>query len=126
MLGDSKISGMIPVKDLDAAKGFYADTLGLKVETEIPQATIFLTSGEGMIALYATEANAGKSPATVAGWAVGNIEKEVDELSAKGVTMEQYPDMGTNEKGISEQGGAKAAWFKDPDGNILALFQGPA
>lgn len=125
MLGEHKVCGMIPVKDLAKGKEFYVGTLGMKVTADIPDAAVFLESGGGMVSLYPTADNAGKSPATVAGWAVADVEKEVDELVGKGVTMEQYPDFGTDDKGISEQGGGKAAWFKDPDGNILALFQGP-
>jgi len=73
---------------------------------------------------YPSPDNAGKSGATLAFWTVDDVDKVVDELSSKGVTFEQY-DMDpikTNEKGIAElPDGEKVAWFKDPDGNILAV-----
>lgn len=67
--------------------------------------------------------NAGTSQASQAFWQVENIEKEVAELMARGVTFEKYDLPTVDEKGISAGGGAKAAWFKDTEGNIMALIQ---
>jgi hypothetical protein len=72
---------------------------------------------------HPSPANAGKSTATLAGFAVGDVEAAVDELTANGVVFEQYHigPIKTDEKGVAQLGDAKSAWFKDPDGNILSV-----
>jgi hypothetical protein len=68
---------------------------------------------------------AGASNVTVATWMVDDVDRVVDELSAKGITFEQYdfPGLKTDERGIADAGNVKGAWFKDPDGNILSVGQ---
>jgi hypothetical protein len=72
--------------------------------------------------VYPSPASAGTSGATLAAWVVDDVEATVDELTAEGVTFEQYGEpFDTDEKGIARLGDQAIAWFKDPDGNILAI-----
>jgi len=81
------------------------------------------TCGDGSkIHVYPSPDNAGKSGATLAGWVVSDVDATVDELAGNGVSFEQYDEpLKTNEKGIAEMGEIRSAWFKDPDGNIMAV-----
>lgn len=123
-LSDYRIMPAIAVSDMGRAREFYEGKLGLAGTGERPDGGIRYACGEdSSVHVYPSPANAGKSTATLAGFAVGDVEAAVDELTAAGVTFEQY-DVGpikTNEKGIARLGDALGAWFKDPDGNILAL-----
>jgi catechol 2,3-dioxygenase-like lactoylglutathione lyase family enzyme len=123
-LSDSPVSTAIAVSDMDRAKQFYEGKLGLSGGKDEVDGGVTYTCGDGTtIHPYPSPDNAGKSGATVAFWTVADVEAMVDELSAKGVTFEQYGDpFNTDEKGIATfEGNAAGAWFKDPDGNILAL-----
>ena len=115
----------IAVSDMANAKEFYEGKLGLSGGKDRPDGGHeYPCAGGTAIHVYPSPENAGKSTATLAGFEVDDIEKSVDELSGKGVTFEQYGEpFNTNEKGIVEIGGEKGGWFKDPDGNILALYQ---
>jgi catechol 2,3-dioxygenase-like lactoylglutathione lyase family enzyme len=123
-LGNYKVNPAIPVSDMAKAKEFYEGKLGLSGGEEVGDGGITYPAGEGTsIHPYPSPDNAGKSGATLAMFDVDDVGKVVDELSSNGVTFEQY-DMGpikTNERGIAEIEGTKVAWFKDPDGNILAV-----
>lgn len=126
MLNDAPIITTIPVSDVAAAREFYEKKVGLKPSAdELPDggARYECGSGTGLI-LYPTTQNAGKSPATLAGWRVDDIESVVADLKGRGVTFEEYdqPPIKT-ENGIATLGNLKAAWFKDQDGNILAVNQ---
>ncbi len=126
MLKDSPIAPTIPASNIDTAKKFYGETLGLGDGQEFPDGSLMFNCGQGTsLLVYATTENAGKSPATCAGWNVTDIEKVVADLTDKGVTFEQYDQdpIKTDAKGIATLGDLKAAWFKDPDGNILAINQ---
>jgi catechol 2,3-dioxygenase-like lactoylglutathione lyase family enzyme len=126
MLGDSRIMTAIPVRDVDQARGFYEGALGLKFAGG-PRADGSLEyecgSGTGLFT-YPTRENAGKSPATLAAWQVQDIEATAKALRDKGVALEDYdlPELKT-ERGIATLRGARALWFKDPDGNILNVFE---
>lgn len=108
----------------DHARSFYRDKLGLKlVSEELPFAMVFDVNG---IMLRATLAPNGFTPAryTVLGWQTPDIVKAVDDLQAAGVKCERFEGMNQDERGIwSAPGGAKVAWFKDPDGNVLSVSQ---
>jgi catechol 2,3-dioxygenase-like lactoylglutathione lyase family enzyme len=125
MLGTAKVVPTIPVTDLNKAKEFYTNTLGLSVAKESPMGIQF-QAGEGT-QLYIYQRGPSKADHTLAAFEVDDLEGTVDALKAKGITFEQYdfPGLKTNEKGIadSEGEGERAAWFKDPDGNILAVSQ---
>ena len=124
-LSDSRVTAIVPVSDMETAKSFYEGKLGLSEHEDQPDGGRTYICGEGTrIHVYPSPANAGKSGATTAGWTVDDVEGTVDELTARGVTFEQYGDpfpFPTNEKGISSMEGQSVAWLKDPDGNILAL-----
>ena len=123
-LSDSPVSTAIAVSDLDRAKEFYEGKLGLSGGKDEVDGGVTYACGEGTtIHPYPSPDNAGKSGATLAFWTVADVEAMVDELSAKGVSFEQYGEpFNTDDKGIARfEGNAAAAWFRDPDGNILAL-----
>ena len=122
-LSASRVEPTIAVSDMDRATAFYEGTLGLSAGTDEPDGGRTYACGGGTaIHIYPSPGNAGTSSATIAGWVVEDVEGTVDELTAKGVTFEQYGEpFNTNEKGIAQLGGMSGAWFKDPDGNILAV-----
>lgn len=109
------------VDDLPAARTFYADTLGLEV-TENEMGMLELHLGAATVLIYPRP---GHVPAqyTILNFPVADIEAAVDALIAKGVVFQQYPDMGTDEKGIFRHGGPLIAWFTDPAGNVLSVLQ---
>ena len=120
MLGESKAFSTFAVPDVERAKEFYGETLGLRIREEMGGLVLDLAGGS-TIFVYPKDDH---EPAvfTILNFPVPDIEEAVDRLSAAGVRFEQYPHLGTNEKGIAtmEQGPA-IAWFKDPAGNILAV-----
>ena len=125
MLGDYDAITNIAVKNLDIARKFYADTLGLKqVDAEGHEVVVF-QSGKSRIFVYRSQ-YAGTNKATAMTWVVGNrVEEIAQSLKAKGVTFEHYDMPGMTRKGDVHVGGnMKIAWFKDPDGNILSIVSG--
>jgi catechol 2,3-dioxygenase-like lactoylglutathione lyase family enzyme len=123
MLGDYDASAMIPTKDLEKTRRWYEDVLGFTVVVDDPNG-ISYKSGSGIFNLYPTQF-AGMAQHTLIGWLVPDVEATVDELAAKGVNFEHYDMEGlkTDAKGIAQFGEEKGAWFKDPEGNILSLWQ---
>jgi catechol 2,3-dioxygenase-like lactoylglutathione lyase family enzyme len=125
MLGDKEAVANIAVKNLETAKKFYEETLGLTQIGAEGQEVIVFRSGSSTIYVYKSQ-YAGTNQATALTWVVGkDIEGVVQELKAKGVTFEHYnmPDV-TREDDIHVAGNMKVAWFKDPDGNILNIING--
>jgi catechol 2,3-dioxygenase-like lactoylglutathione lyase family enzyme len=125
MLGKADATPMIPVTDLDRARKFYEDTLGLKSKDEWGGEGVTLKSGDSLINVYRSEF-AGTNKATALTFDVDDIEKEVGELKDKGIFFEHYDLPGLRAEGdlYVGEGGFKTAWFKDPDGNILSLIEG--
>jgi predicted enzyme related to lactoylglutathione lyase len=123
MLQKSPMYAYIPVKDVARARQFYENTLGLKAKEEFAGGVIYeFGKGTGCF-LYPTP-NAGTSKASQAFWEVSDVEAEVAELKARGVVFEEYNIPGLQMKNsIAAGGGAKTAWFKDSEGNILAVSQ---
>ena len=123
MLQRSPMYSYIPAKDVVRARRFYEDKVGLKPKQEIDGGVVYEFGKGTACFLYPTE-NAGTSKASQAFWQVDDIEREVAELKKRGVKFEEYdsPDMKTTNS-IFTGGGAKAAWFKDSEGNILAVIQ---
>ena len=122
MLGDIDAAANIAVKNLDAAKKFYEDTLGLKQVSAEGQELIVFRSGTSTIYVYESQ-YAGTNQATAITWVVGeDIENVIRRLKDKGVTFEHYdiPDM-TRGGDVHVGGNMKVAWFKDLDGNLLNL-----
>lgn len=120
MLGEFNVFATVAVSDINKAKEFYGDTLGLQQTDENPGGVTY-QSGTGKIFVYQSP-TAGKNEATSAAWDVDDIESVAEALKAKGVSFEQYDfPGGTREGDIHIMGNMKAAWFKDPDGNILSI-----
>jgi len=121
MLGDNDAMATISVKNLPAARKFYEGKLGFKaVHTEGDQA-VALKSGNSQLLVYQSQF-AGTNKATAATWMVKDVEGLVKDLKAKGIAFEHYDFPGMTRKGdVHIAGARKNAWFKDPDGNILAL-----
>ncbi|HEY7482170.1 MAG TPA: VOC family protein [Gemmatimonadales bacterium] len=117
----------IPVRDVKKARRFYEDTLGLEPADDTMSEAPVYRSGSSRILVYQSQ-YAGTNKATAATWGVDDdIEVIVPALKAKGVSFEHYDMPGMTLKGDVHVGeGLKAAWFKDPDGNILALVSGKA
>jgi catechol-2,3-dioxygenase len=122
MIGDRNANATIAVKDLDVAKKFYESTLGLKPENTQESEVTMYKSGNSMVQVYKSR-YAGTNKATAATWIVGDeLEGIVKNLKAKGVSFEHYDFPDTTLQGdVHVMGKTKAAWFKDPDGNILSL-----
>ncbi len=124
MVGAAKVSPTIGVSDLAKATEFYGGVLGLKVVRENEYEVVY-ESGASNLAIYVTEF-AGTNQATYATWEVSDIDAEVEALKAEGVGFEHYEMPGVILEGevhLLGESGEKAAWFKDPDGNILCLHQ---
>ena len=123
MLQNAPMYSYIPAKDVARARRFYEDKVGLKPKQEIAGGVVYEFGKGTACFLYPTQ-NAGTSKASQAYWQVQDIEREVAELKKRGVKFEEYdvPKMKTV-NGIFAGGGAKAAWFKDSEGNILAMIQ---
>lgn len=126
MLREARVAAILPAADIERAKKFYSETLNLP-QADVPTVgnDVAFQCGQGTL-LYVYEREAGtKADHTVAGWLVEDVEEAVEELAERGVEFEQYdlPGLRTDERGIAELDGAKSAWFKDPEGNILAINQ---
>jgi catechol 2,3-dioxygenase-like lactoylglutathione lyase family enzyme len=123
MLGGKDAAATLAVSDLQRARDFYENTLGLTPVQE-PPGGILYKSGNSVVLVYPSE-YAGTNRATAASWAVGtDFDGIVADLSAKGVAFEHYDDLPdtTREGDVHIAGEFKAVWFKDPDGNILNLI----
>jgi catechol 2,3-dioxygenase-like lactoylglutathione lyase family enzyme len=126
MLKDSPAFSGFSVNDLQAAKRFYGETLGLEVveesEAGYPLLSLHLNGG-GRVLIY-PKPNHSAATFTVLNFPVADVEKTVDELTRKGVKFEQYSGpIKTDAKGISRAGDHAIAWFKDPAGNVLSVVQ---
>ena len=122
-LSDADAIATVAVKDAGEAKKFYGDTLGLKLVDENP-ASLTYQSGKNKIFVYPSP-TAGSGQATAITWHVEDIAGVVTELKDKGVKFEDYDIPGATKEGdVMVMGPFKAAWFKDPDGNVLSLGEG--
>jgi catechol 2,3-dioxygenase-like lactoylglutathione lyase family enzyme len=121
MLQKSPMYAYLPANDVARARRFYEEKLGFRPKEEVAGGVVYEFGVGTACFLYPTP-NAGTSRASQAFWQVADVEREVTELKAKGVTFEEYDMPGTKD-GITTAGGAKAAWFKDSEGNILAIVQ---
>jgi catechol 2,3-dioxygenase-like lactoylglutathione lyase family enzyme len=122
-LSDTPVSASIAVSDLERAKEFYEGKLGLTGGyDDVDGGRTYPCAGSSEIHIYVSPDSAGKSGHTQAYWSASDVEATVDELTANGVTFEQYSEpFSTDDKGIARLGNEAVAWFKDPDGNILAV-----
>jgi catechol 2,3-dioxygenase-like lactoylglutathione lyase family enzyme len=118
----NKIVAFVATRDVEKSKLFYQDKLGLKFVTDDGFALVFDINGTMFRIARVKEFD--PLPFTVLGWEVEAIEKTVSALIKKGVTFERFPGLLQDQQGIwAAPGGAKVAWFKDPDGNMLSLSQ---
>ncbi len=123
MLQKFPMYAYIPVANVARARQFYEQKLGFKPAREAAGGVIYEFGGGTACFLYPTP-NAGTSKASQAFWQVDDVEREVAELRSRGVTFEEYDMPGLKTKnGIATGGGAKSAWFKDTEGNIMAVVQ---
>jgi predicted enzyme related to lactoylglutathione lyase len=122
MLQDAPMYSYIPAKDVARARKFYEEKLGFRPKEVTADGVVYEFRQGTSCFLYPTP-NAGTSQASQAFWEVEDIEQEVAELMARGVKFERYDMPNMDEKGIATGGGAKAAWFKDTEGNIMAVIQ---
>jgi len=124
MLTSNELVAFVATADTEAAMMFYRDRLGLRLVAETPNALEF-EAGEIMLRVTPVEAVT-PQPYTVLGWKVPDIVEEVLALSKRGIAFERFDGMEQDENAIwTAPGGARVAWFKDPDGNLLSLSQFP-
>lgn len=125
MLGAKEAMATVAVRDLGKARQFYEGKLGLRLTDQQEQEALTFEAGKAKLLVYRSE-YAGSNQATAATWLIGNdMEKVVQTLKGKGIAFEHYNMPGMMLKGdIHVADGMKAAWFKDPDGNIHALVSG--
>lgn len=122
-LSHASIVPYIPVADVPRARKFYEEILGLRVSEEFAGGVIYECGNGSWVFMYPSP-GAGTNKASTAFWSVDDVEAEVAALKARGVVFEQYdfPQMKTVNS-IATGGGARTAWFKDTEGNILAISQ---
>ena len=125
MLTSASVTANIPAADLDRARSFYADTLGLNPAGEMYDTLIYRTDGGTTFSVYKTE-YAGQAGHTIAQLHVDDVVAEARALQQKGVALETYDMPGVEwDDGVADLGGmGKAAWFKDSEGNILCIDSG--
>jgi catechol 2,3-dioxygenase-like lactoylglutathione lyase family enzyme len=122
MLNNEKIMSFVGVSDADKARAFYRDTLGLSLISEDGFALAFGVGGVMLRVTLVKEVR--PQPYTVLGWQVKDATATVRSLAKAGVPLERYAHVSQDDDGIwTAPGGAKIAWFKDPDGNILSIAQ---
>lgn len=122
MLNNEKIMSFVGVSDADKARAFYRDTLGLSLISEDGFALAFGVGGVMLRVTLVKEVR--PQPYTVLGWQVKDATATARSLAKAGVPLERYAHVPQDEDGIwTAPGGAKIAWFKDPDGNILSIAQ---
>lgn len=126
MLAASTVAGTIPVVDLERAKTFYRDVLGLDLEQHVTGGILVRAGGGTQLYMYPRE-EATKAEHTAAHFMVEDLESVVDALLARGVTFETYATSDLDERGIfTAPNGARIVWLLDTEGNILGIVQPPA
>lgn len=126
MLNGTPLTTNIVTTDIARAKAFYTDILGLELKADYGPAAFFNAGGAPLF-IYQRDAPT-KADHTVANWDVPDVRATAKALAAKGVVFERYDGMTQDEDGIASlgEGAPQAAWFKDPDGNILGIVQPPS
>ncbi|OUD04743.1 VOC family protein [Streptomyces swartbergensis] len=121
MFGTTKAYSGFSVNDIDAARKFYGDTLGIRVSEEHGMLILHIAGGRDIL-VYPKEDH---TPATytILNFPVDDIKAAVDELSRRGVRFERYDHLKADDKGIFRGGGPLIAWFTDPAGNVLSVLQ---
>ena len=124
MLADSKAFGGFSVDDIEKARRFYSETLGLRV-SDVPMEETLLSveTAGGQPTLIYPKPDHQPATFTVLNFPVPDIETAVDELTARGVRFQRYEDPPTDERGIMRAGGPLIAWFTDPAGNVFSVIE---
>jgi len=122
MFSDTKTFSGFAVPDIEQARTFYGDTLGIRVTEEHGLLTLHLEGGNRPTLVYPKPDH---RPAnyTILNFAVDDIDAAVDELARRGVQLERYDEMEQDERGVLRAGGPFVTWFTDPAGNILSVLQ---
>ncbi len=124
MLSHAKLVAFVAASDASRARAFYRDTLGLRLVSDDAFALVFDAHGTQLRVTLAKEV----TPVgyTVLGWEVADVAATIDALRKKGVEFRRYSGLVQDERGVwTAPGGARVAWFGDPDGNVLSLTQPP-
>jgi catechol 2,3-dioxygenase-like lactoylglutathione lyase family enzyme len=123
MLGSCDLVAFIATSDAARARSFYETTLGLRLVSDDAFALVFDANGTHLRVAKVDQPTV--APYTVLGWNVPGIEATARGLAARGVTFERFPGLSQDDLGIwTAPGGARVAWFKDPDGHLLSLTEG--
>jgi catechol 2,3-dioxygenase-like lactoylglutathione lyase family enzyme len=122
MFGDVKAFSGFAVDDVEKARAFYADTLGVRTTEEHGLLTLHLAGGARPTLIY-PKPDFTPATYTILNFPVEDVEAAVDELTSRGVEFERYEGMGQDEKGIMRGQGPDIAWFTDPAGNILSVLK---
>jgi len=124
MLSSASIMAFVATRNPNKARAFYQETLKLKLTADEPFALVFDASGTMLRVSKVQELT--PAPFTVLGWKVHDIASEISELRYRGVTFELFKGFQQNDLAVwTSPSGAKVAWFKDPDGNLLSLTEFP-
>jgi catechol 2,3-dioxygenase-like lactoylglutathione lyase family enzyme len=121
MFADTKAYSGIAVHDLQQAREFYGETLGLRTSEEYGLMWLHLAGGRDTL-MY-EQSDATPASYTVLNFEVDNIDEVVDKLAARGVRLERYDGVAQDDKGVFREQGPYIAWFKDPSGNVLSVLQ---
>ena len=122
MFTKTKAFSSFAVPDLDAARSFYGETLGLEV-SEGPEGVLALEIEGGQTILVYPKPDFTPATYTVLNFPVDDVDAAVDELTGRGVEFERYEGFDQDERGIARGNGPDIAWFKDPAGNILSVLK---
>jgi catechol 2,3-dioxygenase-like lactoylglutathione lyase family enzyme len=125
MLGSMEIVAFVPTRNREKAREFFERMLGLRFVSDDRFALVFDANGVNVrVVDVSGVADFKPAPFTILGWSVSDIEKTVKGLQKKGVKFERFPGMEQDQLGVwSSPSGAKVAWFKDPDGNVLSVTE---
>jgi catechol 2,3-dioxygenase-like lactoylglutathione lyase family enzyme len=121
MLANTKAYSGIAVGDMDKAREFYGETLGLKTSEEYGLLWLHLAGGRDT--LVYEQADSTPASFTILNFEVDDIDEAVDALAGRGVRFERYESMEQDAKGVFREEGPYIAWFKDPSGNVLSVLQ---
>jgi predicted enzyme related to lactoylglutathione lyase len=126
MFGNTKATNGFAVDDIEAAKRFYGETLGLEVKVLSEEFGVTqIKTGDGRETLMYAKPDFVPATYTILNFEVGDVDEAVDGLAERGVEMERYEAFEQDEKGIVRGNGPDIAWFKDPAGNILSVLAQP-
>ncbi len=125
MIFAGNVIGFIPTRNAEQARSFYEGVLGMQFRSDDSFALVFDAGGTMIRVVRVGQFT--PAPFTILGWEVASVETAVPQMSSAGITFERFGLPGQRENGIWDTpGGAKVAWFKDPDGNVLSISEHPS